>query len=116
MALLKLNRYAEVKNFLQRRIPVARRVLGDDDETTLQLRRIYAGALYADPNATLDNLREAVTTIEDLERITRRVLGGAHPIATGIQNVMQDARAALRAREGDGVSSVCEAVAAANLH
>ena len=46
-----------------------------------------------DPAATLDNLREAVTTLEDAARIARRVLGT--PPHGGFAN----ARAALRARE-----------------
>ena len=49
--------------------------------------------------ATLDDLREGVTTLEDTERTARRVLGGAHPTTTGIENTLQYARAALRARE-----------------
>ena len=56
-------------------------------------------ALYADPAATLDDLREAVTTLEDAERIARRVLGGAHPVLAKIANSLRNARAALRARE-----------------
>ena len=32
--------------------------------------------LYQDPAATLGDLREAVTTLEEIERIARRVLGG----------------------------------------
>ena len=59
----------------------------------------YAEALSRDGDATLDNLREAVTTLEDLERIARRVLGGAHPTTTGIEKDLHEARAALRARE-----------------
>ena len=74
------------------------------------MRSTYATALCRDDAATLDDLREAVTTLEDTERTARRVLGGAHPTTKGIQDALQDARAALRAREGDGVSSVCEAV------
>ena len=38
--------------------------------------------LFDDTGATLDDLREAVTTLEDAERIARRVLGGAHPATT----------------------------------
>ena len=45
----------------------------------------------------LDDLREAVTTLEDTERIARRVFGGAHPIAAGIEHHLQNARAALQA-------------------
>ena len=49
--------------------------------------------------ATLDDLREAVATLEDTERIARRVMGGAHPITAGIEGTLREARAALRARE-----------------
>ena len=66
----------------------------------------YAEALYRDDGATLDDLREAVTTLEDAERIARRVFGGAHPLTTGMEEELQDTRAALHAREtprGDGV-------------
>ena len=80
------------------------------------MRLFYAAALYQDDGATLNDLREAATMLEDTERTARRVLGGAHPTTKGIQDALQDARAALRAREGDDVSSACEAVAAANLH
>ena len=56
-------------------------------------------ALYENPDATLDDLHEAVTTLEETERTARRVLGGAHPITAGIENALQNARAGLRARE-----------------
>ena len=78
---------------------VARRVLGDNDKLTLKLRCNYAEALYRDPDSALDDLREAVTTLEDTERIARRVLGGAHPTTTGIEYDLQKARAARDARE-----------------
>ncbi len=74
------------------------------------MRWIYANALYADDDATLDDLHEAVTTLEDVERTARRVLGGAHPLTGQIENALQSARAALRAREG-AVESLSEAVA-----
>ena len=57
----------------------------------------YAIALYQDAGATLDDLREAVTTLEEVERIARQVLGGSHPDTKGIENKLQNARAALRA-------------------
>ena len=49
------------------------------------MRSIYAQSRSEDPSATLDDLREAVTTLEDAERTARRVLGGAHPIAEGMR-------------------------------
>ena len=80
-------------------MPVARRVLGENDETTLRARWIYAKTLYLDADATLDDLREAVTTLEETDRIARRVLGGAHPLTEELEDGLRDARAALRARE-----------------
>ena len=83
---------------------MARRVLGKNDITTLASESIYAEALYSDDDATLDDLREAVTTLEETERIARRVFGGAHPFTAGIEISLRNARArtALRARkEGD---------------
>ena len=58
-------------------------------------RWIYARALYYDPGATLNDRREAVNTLEDAERIARRVLGTAHPVASGIERELQKCRAAL---------------------
>ena len=55
--------------------------------------------LCRDDGATLSDLREAVTTLEDIEPIARRVLGGAHPLTTAIERFLRNGRAALRARE-----------------
>ena len=107
-----LQRFKEAKALLRKTIPVARRVLGERDQFTLLMRRNYAEALWRDNGATLDDLREAVRTLEETERIARRVFGGAHPITTGIERFLRNGRAALAARVGDGVSSVCEGVAA----
>ena len=80
-------------------LPVARRVLGEGHQLTLLMRRNYAVVLYEDPAATLNDLREAIATLEDIEPIARRVLGGAHPVAEVIEKALRYARAALRARE-----------------
>ena len=47
----------------------------------------------------LDDVREAVTTLKDVEPIARRVLGGAHPLTVEIELHLEKSRAALRARE-----------------
>ena len=80
-------------------MPVAQRVLGESNDLTLRMRLIYAIALCNDEGAMRDDLREAVTTLEDAERIARRVLGGAHPTTVDIEGALRDARAARRARE-----------------
>ena len=90
----------ETKLLLRKMIRVARRVLGETDSLTLKMRWTYGQALYED-GATLDDLREAVTTLEDVGRIARRVLGGAHPFTESINDFLPGVRAALllRARE-----------------
>ena len=69
------------------------------DTVSFRMRRLHARTLYKDDNATLDNLREAVTTLEEIIRNARRVLGGAHPLTMSIEDELQNARAALCARE-----------------
>ena len=84
---------------MRRQIPVAQRVHDEGHEVNFKLRGTYAVALYADADATLDDLREAVATLEDAERIKRRVLGGAHPFVAAIEGGLRRARAVLRASE-----------------
>ena len=84
---------------LRKTMPVAHRVHAESHQLTLKMGSIYGQALYEDPAATLDELREAVTMLEDAERISRRVFGGAHPLTENIEFDLRDARAALRARE-----------------
>jgi len=109
-SLLYLQRFEESKSLMCKTMPVARRVLGDNHEVTLRVKLTYALALYNDTGATLDDLREAVTTLEETARTARRVLGATHPITVKIEHALPDARAALRAREE--ASSLREAMAA----
>jgi len=95
-----MQRHAEAKALLRKTMPVARQVVGEDDRLTLTMRKIYARALYEDPTATLDDLREAVTALEEIERTMRRVFGGAHPVATAIGVHLGKSRATLRERLG----------------
>ena len=110
-SLCNLQRHAEAKTLLRKTIPVARRNFGDSSDLTLQLRANYAAALYMDDGATLDDIREAVSTLEEIERIARRVFGGRHPTAVRMVRSLQKARAVLSTREAD-VEPLREAVAA----
>ena len=76
------------------------------------MRSVYARTLFEDDGATLDDLREAVTTLEETERTARRVLGGAHPLTTAMEDSLRQARAALRARE-EALAAIIYAAAAA---
>ena len=94
-----LKRSGEAKSLFRKTIPVARRVLGESNELTLLMRLSYADTLHEDPGAWLDELREAVTTLEDTASTARRVLGGAHPLTKAIGKSLRGARAELRAYE-----------------
>ena len=104
LSLVDLQRFEEAKSLLRKSEPVARRVLGEADDTTLTARWTYAWALYEDPASTLDELREAVSTLEETERMARRVLGGTYPTTTGIEEALGESQAALRAREASSPS------------
>ena len=94
----ELKRFEEAKTLLRKTVPVARRVLGESHDLTLKMMMNYGGALLLDPGATLDDLREVVTTFEDAGQIARRVLGSAHPTTRALEGNLREARAALRAR------------------
>jgi len=100
--LSRLERHEEAKSLLRKMIPVARRVLGESNDITLRVRLNCARALYMNTGATLDDLREAVTTLDETERIARRVLGGTHPTTSAIERSLQNARAAAGPRETPG--------------
>ena len=80
-------------------MPAALRVLGEGHRLTLKMRKIYARALYEDDGATLDELRKAVRTQEEITRISQRVMGSSHPFTAAIEDDLRNSRAALRARE-----------------
>ena len=105
VSLLGLKRFVEAKELVRKTMPVARRVLGEAHRLTLKMRWIYALALYKDPAASLDYLREAVTTLEDTERIARRVFGGTHPLLVNVEGHLRCARETLRARKTAAKSS-----------
>ena len=95
--LCELERFEEAKALLCKTVPVARRVLGESDGLVFKMRTIYARILDSH-GAPLDDLREAVTTLEEIEVTARRVLGGAHPLTTEIEKSLGESRDALYAR------------------
>ncbi len=96
--LVNLHRFEEAKSLLRKTIPLMRRVLEESDALNFRMELNYAEALYANPVATLDDLREAVTILEDSAPTARRVLGGQHPLVAAIEGDLRAAQALLRAR------------------
>ena len=99
LSLCKLQRFKEAKSLIRKTMPVVRRALGEGHDLLHKMRWSYAQSLYRDTGATLDDLREAVETLDDAARIARRVFGGEHPLTAGTECHLRHARAALRARE-----------------
>ena len=92
--------FKEAKALLRKGVPLARRILGEGHRLTLKMRLNYAQTLYMNcTSATLNDLHESVTTLEDLERISRRVLGIAHPFTKGVAFDLSRARTELSLHE-----------------
>ena len=86
-----LQHFEEAKSVICKMMPVARRALGDSHLYTIQMRTQYARTSFY-PGATLDDLHEAVATLEETARISRRVLGGAHPTTGWVESTLGTAR------------------------
>ena len=88
-----LNRYEEASSLMRKTVPVARRVLGEGHTVTLRSRWVFALALYRNDGATLDDLREAVETLESLTPLWTRVFGASHPETPKMQRALKEAEA-----------------------
>ena len=101
LSLVVLERFEEARSLLLKTFPVARRVYGENHELTLRMSGYYTLALiyYKADKPMLDDIREAVTMLEDTVLRARRVLGGAHPLTEHTEDTLQKARTILRACE-----------------
>ena len=112
-SLVCLGRFEQAKALMRKSVPVARRVLGENHELTIRLRWSYATTLCRDDAATLADLRESVTTLEEVEQNIQRVFGRAHPLTGGIGGDLRNARAALAARDVEALGDALGALGAA---
>ena len=96
-SLTVVERLEEANSVIRNVMPVAQRVLGNDDEVTLKMRMNHANWLVEDPNATIKNLNEAIDTLEEIEPTVRRVFGIAHPFMADVERSLEYSRATLRA-------------------
>ena len=99
--LYRTRRFDEGKALLRKVIPVARRVLGKGNIDTIRLRWSYGLFLFRSPDATLDDIREAVATMEETYRTVEGVFGAEHAYTREMDpKDIRFARAELRARDG----------------
>ena len=67
-------------------------------DTTLRLRWLYANCLFDYKNATLDDLVQAVETLEAVAKLWKRVMGERHPEMAKVLIELKEAREMLRLR------------------
>ena len=67
-------------------------MLGPEHINTLRLRRAYADSYFSDDAASAHELREAVTTLEELDALARRVYGEGHAYRLNIYASLKTAR------------------------
>ena len=79
--------------------PRRTRLLGPDRECVLAIRRTYARAMYNCENTPLGDLRQAVEILEEVSRISSRVLGPRHPHTFRSEKCLGEAREKLAQAE-----------------
>ena len=68
------------------------------DAITLRLRWLYANCLFDYKNSTLDDLVQAVETLEAVVKSWKRVMGERHPEMAKVLIALKEAREMLRLR------------------
>ncbi len=72
---------------------------GAEHNYMLQIRTLHARTLCEDENASLDNLRQAVELLEDIDSISSRVFGARHPDTAANGSMLRYAREKLAQAE-----------------
>ena len=91
---MALGHLGDAQSLLRKNIRACRRSFGDDHVYTFRARSLFVRILYADP-ASIEDLREAVSIMEDVCRRGRRVLGDSHPEYHELQRNLATARRVL---------------------
>ena len=84
--------FAECKSQLRELIPLER---GDRASCA---RWLYASVTVQDGDSSVDDLRDAVATLTDLEAKRLRIFGEAHPDTRRLRRSLESAQKALAAR------------------
>jgi hypothetical protein len=102
ITLREADKNADAKSFLRGRVLIADRFLGREKMLSLRLRWVYANSLTDSADATIDDLVEAVETLESVAKSWKRVMGERHPETVKVLNASKSAREKLRLRRAAG--------------
>ena len=70
-------------------MPIAKQVFGADSDLHLRFVWTYGDCIISDEtNLSHDDLLEAIVTLEEGFRRSRRVLGPQHPITWSLENIL----------------------------
>ena len=97
VSLRKTGRYTEMKSFLRKQLPRARRAAGAESEIYLDFRRNYAVCLYSADGASRNDVVEAAKILAEVASTARRVFGTPHPFPSGTQHFLARAQEKLAA-------------------
>ena len=89
MTLLRQKRFNEAKRLLRKVVPVAQRVLGNEHELSLSLREDLPRATLLDGEASVQEKRKALRTLEGTFGALRRVFGPQHPETKRVQQNLE---------------------------
>ena len=73
-SLVQMNQFATARAVGRKELPAIRK-LGLDHDLALNFRRNYAGAIFGDDNATVDEQREGIAMLQDVATRWARVFG-----------------------------------------
>ena len=85
-------RFDECLSFLRDTMPTAKRVLGADNEVYLNFVWTFSDCINRDRNLSRDDLLDAVATIDDSFRRSRRVMGPQHPLTSELERHLERAK------------------------
>ena len=74
-------KYAEIREFTREWVSIAQSSGLGDHHITNRIKEAHAYGIYRDPAASLDDVREGVTILEDVDRSYRQILGKDHPVS-----------------------------------
>ena len=86
--------FEEAQSLAREKLPAITDRHGPDDPLTFEVRIWYALAFFRADGASEDDLSEAETTLEDVWRRSRRVLGDSHPDTERAREFLEEVRSA----------------------
>ena len=93
LTLIKVERFADARAICRDIVQWAHR--NPDSPHSFHVLKALARSIYEDPNASVEDLREAVRVFENVPAASSRVFGPAHPDTKKYEGILAKAKKAL---------------------